>query len=65
MPEYIRWQANQGGFHVDAHYLTLDTLKSVFRKKHDISWDGTFNMPIMPVANNRHKHMKSIYGVPV
>ena len=65
MSEYDKWQARQGGFHTHAWWQTLYQMGSATKKKREVAWDGTFNMPIMPIANNKHKDLKSTIGLPL
>lgn len=58
MSGYNKWLENQPGYHNLTWNRTLYTIGSAFKKQREVPWDGTFNMPIMPLTNSLHRDMK-------
>lgn len=59
MSQYHKWLERQAGFHKLRWDLTLYDVGSAFKKEREVAWDGTFNMPIMPLTSALHRDMKA------
>lgn len=57
MSNYTLWRTMQPGFMRPA-LLTLPSLGLNLRTNKPVAWDGTFNMPILPLADGTHRDSK-------
>lgn len=61
MPNYIKWRTQQPGFIEDPVGHSLGTAEWLFKKEREVAWDGTFNMPVLPLATAGHKDSKHYF----
>lgn len=57
MSRYVQWRAAQPGF-LDPTPNTFTSVSYWMRKSKPIAWDGTFNMPILPLTDGQHRDCK-------
>lgn len=54
---YHKWKLVQPGF-MDPAGNDFGKFGYYFAKKREVAWDGTFNQPILPLADVHSKHVK-------
>lgn len=60
--EKTRWQDNQPGFYAAS---TQDFRKAFWRlgrRNSEVDWDGTFNQPVVPLADPMHRDTASSFS---
>ena len=60
---YDQWRKSQPGFYKLENGSFQTALDWQASKRREIFWDGTFNMPIMPLTDTSHKDAKHIFRI--
>lgn len=55
LSDYHRWKLSQPGFMNTTRQGAAPHLGWSFRSNRKVEWDGTFNQPIMPLADAKSK----------
>ena len=55
LTDFQRWKLAQPGFMTVEGPRTTTQFKYNFRENREVDWDGTFNMPVMPLADPKSK----------
>ena len=58
---YDEWRMSQPGFYKLEVGSTVTNFGWFGAKNRNLFWDGTFNMPIMPLADRLHKDFKHAF----
>ena len=58
---YDEWRMSQPGFYNIEQGTTVTNLNWLWAPKQNHFWDGTFNMPIMPLSDKLHKDFKHMF----
>ena len=60
---YDQWKRSQPGFIKLNNGSFQNVLDWKTKEKREIFWDGTFNMPIMPLTDTLHRDSKHIFRI--
>ena len=59
---YNQWRNIQPGFIASPPGITPANFAGMYSGDKNVSWDGTFNQPILPLADTQHRESKYYYN---